>query len=297
MSVLADRVGRKTAARSEDAAGAFTESANARLNRLALGAAYALRPRRIKALPHIWKDLALWALPGERARPGPERVKDAAGGLCGISNDLTPAHLLAQLRRGVYPFCHIGPMKWWCPAERMVVAPDAFHIGKNLRRTIRRTELAVTFDTAFAEVVAACAEPRSGRRHLTWVTPRVMRAMTALHEAGHAHSFEVWSPEGTLVGGGYGVAIGRVFATESQFSRIRDASKIGFAALNHHLAATGFVLNDGKQFAPNLAEQGFALLPRAEFLALLAEHGQGEAPTGRWHAGFDLAEVAGAGRG
>ena len=97
--------------------------------------------------------------------------------------------------------------------------------------------------------------------------------MRRLHDLGFAHSFEVWSADGRLIGGGYGIAIGRVFYTESQFSRESNTSKMGFASLNHHLAKWGFVLNDGKDFTPTIDAMGFRAIPRAEFEAMLREHG------------------------
>ncbi len=215
-----------------------------------------------------------------------------ASGLAGVSNDLSVAAVMDAYRAGLYPFSHVGPMKWWASAERMVVAPQALHLGKNLRRTLRRTDLTVTFDRDFSAVIRACAEPRAGHWQLTWITPRIMRAFTGLHEAGHAHSFEVRSPEGELVGGGYGLVVGRVFFTESQFSRVRDASKIGFASLNHHLAQWGYVLNDGKDATPYLEEIGFRPMARAQFEAVLDSHGDAAARAGPWQAEVPLAVVA-----
>ena len=124
-----------------------------------------------------------------------------------------------------------------------------------------------------------------------------MRLYAGLSDLGHAHSFEVWNANGELVGGGYGLAVGRVFFTESQFSRERDTSKLGFATLNHHLEKWGFAANDGKDETPALAEVGFELMPRAAFEALLAKNAHINAQTGgkpgRWKVEWEPASIAG----
>ena len=111
---------------------------------------------------------------------------------------------------------------------------------------MRQGRYTVTFDQDFEGVIKACAGKREGHYGITWITPRIMRAYAALFDAGYVHSFEVWNAEGKLVGGGYGVALGRVFSTESQFSHEPNTSKIGFSVLNWHLARWGYVLDDGK---------------------------------------------------
>jgi leucyl/phenylalanyl-tRNA--protein transferase len=171
------------------------------------------------------------------------------------------------------------------------------HIAKRLKRDMKKSPYRVTFDTAFDQVIKACAGPRKGRpRGLTWITPQIMRLYAALYDQGHAHSFEVWSADGRLVGGGYGLAVGRIFFTESQFSRESNTSKMGFATLNHHLAKWGFVLNDGKDFTATIDAMGFRAIPRREFEALLKEHAQGSGKpgpqSGRWTVEADLATIA-----
>jgi leucyl/phenylalanyl-tRNA---protein transferase len=168
------------------------------------------------------------------------------------------------------------------------------HMAKRLRRDMRKTDYRVTFDEAFDDVIKACAEPRKGRPlGLTWITPKIMRLYAALHDLGFAHSFEVWSTDGRLVGGGYGIAIGRVFYTESQFSRESNTSKMGFASLNYHLAKWGYVVNDGKDFTPTIDAMGFRAIPRAEFEAILAEHGTSGGRSGTWAVEDDLPTIAG----
>jgi leucyl/phenylalanyl-tRNA--protein transferase len=162
----------------------------------------------------------------------------------------------------------------------MVLFLGEQHIVKRLRRDMRKTDYRVTFDAGFDEVIKGCAEPRKGRPlGLTWITPKIMQLYAALHDLGFAHSFEVWSAEGHLVRGGYGLATGRVFYTESQFSRESNASKMGFVSLNYHLAKWGYILKDGKDFTPTIDAMGFRAIPRAEFEAILAEHGiSGDTP-------------------
>jgi len=129
--------------------------------------------------------------------------------------------LLANYRRGYFPVCHIGAMKWWCPEERAVIDPSRTHVGRNLRRLLRQGKFTITMDQDFAGVIAAHAVPRSSKTPLTWITPRVMRAYYDAHKAGYAHSVEVWDEEGRLVGGLYGLAIGKASRSSPQPSTPR----------------------------------------------------------------------------
>jgi len=218
----------------------------------------------------------------EAGVPDPETAMNQPDGLVGICPNLEMDTLLEGYRTGLYPFSHIGPKKWWAPSSRMVLNLCNFHMEKNLKRLLRKKQFKVTFDQAFEDVMIACAEPRAGRFQLTWITPDMVEAYLALHDAGHAHSVEVWDEEGNLVGGAYGLATGQVFFTESQFSRRSNASKIGFAILNCHLQQWGFVLNDGKASTSHLAQAGFELMPRKQFSALLKRHANGIVAPGHW---------------
>lgn len=259
--------------------------------RWVLGTAWSLKWPRVLGVPGTLSVLAAHMLglgPKAGALPDPERAAPYTKGLVGVCTDLSVATLLDAYGRGLFPFCHIGPVKWWAPPQRMVLRFENFHIEKNLRRRLRNNHFDVTFDQDFRAVMEGCAEPRPGRPHLTWITPRIMDAFAALHAAGHAHSVEVWDKEGNLAGGLYGLAVGGAFFTESQFVRKRDASKVGFATLNCHLQAWGFALNDGKHATPNLAHLGFQLMPRAEFTALLAANSAPCGPSGRWQVDESL---------
>jgi leucyl/phenylalanyl-tRNA--protein transferase len=270
----------------ERRAALFRETPFERLERWTLGTAWALHPKRIGNLPALARLWAKSLTHGHDGLPDPERTLNPAG-LCGMVHDLTVPTLLQAYRDGLFTLAHYGPLKWYSPDERCVLFFDDLHIGKGLRRLMRQGRYTVTFDRDFEAVIKACAGRRCGKWHLTWITPRIMRAYAALFDAGHAHSFEVWNSDGALVGGGYGVAIGNVFFTESQFSHERDTSKFGFASLNRHLATWGFELNDGKWSTATLSDMGFRAIPRAEFRRRLAAATRGPGKPGRWEVEFD----------
>jgi leucyl/phenylalanyl-tRNA--protein transferase len=270
----------------------FREAPHRKLLRWSLGTAYALHPKRVSTLPFlIWHTVADLAR-GGTAVPGPATTRPQPDAFAGVASDVTPERIIAAARRGYFAWCHVGPLKWWTRSQRMVIAPADFHITKDARQLMRRGTYRVTFDLAFNDVIAACAEPRPGRPKLTWITPQIMHLYAALHEKGAAHSFEVWNGKGELVGGGYGLAVGRVFVTESMFSRESSSSKVGFASLNWHLARWGFVLNDAKDWAAPLENAGMKLMPRAEFEQILAAHASGAHPA-PWSVDADTATIAG----
>jgi len=279
-----------------DTSVSFQETLSATLRRWLLGFAYAVMPARISGVPHLIWNMALDIARGGTRIPDQARTSkpDTFGGVC---RDISPASILAAARLGFFPWCHIGPLKWWTREKRMVVFFNEYHIAKTLRRDMRKKGYRVTFDEAFDQVIVACSGRRSYNSHaLTWITPEIMQLYSALHRQGHAHSFEVWSPDGRLVGGGYGVSAGRTFMTESLFSHEPNTSKMGFAVLNYHLAKWGYALNDGKDFSPTLASLGFRLIPRAEHEAILennTEVGSSGGKIGPWQVEDDIATVAG----
>jgi leucyl/phenylalanyl-tRNA--protein transferase len=268
----------------------FHESNRQRVRRWVLGTAYALRPNRIALMPRLaLMSLShLLAPAGTRDELPDHPVYYSARGLVGISDELSVEALLANYKRGYFPVCHMGAMKWWSPEERAVIDPALTHVGKNLRRLLRQKKFRITMDQDFAGVIAACAEPRQGKAPLTWITPRVMRAYYAAYKAGYAHSVEVWDEEGHLVGGLYGLAIGRVFFGESQFSAVEHASKVALVALHRQLAAWGYHLRDGKWMTPHLASFGFRAMKRDEFKALLDWYVEMPGKTGAWSLDPDL---------
>ena len=270
----------------------FAETPAERLERWALGTAWALKPERIHTVPALAKLWASDLVAAGRELPDPLAAPDDHGGLCGIVHDFSVPTLVEAYSRGLYAFAHFGPLKWFCPPERCVLFLDEMHVGKTLRKLLRQQRYRVTFDRDFEGVIKACAGRREGKWHVTWITPRIMRAFADLYDAGYVHSFEVWNPEGALVGGGYGVALGGVFFTESQFSLERDTSKFGFTVLNWHLAQWGFTLNDGKLPTPTILPMGFRNIPRAEFVARLRADVPRIGKPGRWQVETDLATVA-----
>jgi leucyl/phenylalanyl-tRNA--protein transferase len=270
----------------------FREPLFAIAERFALGAAWAMKPQRIGGLPGIARMLARDLLAHDAALPDPETAFLSPPGLAGIVHDLSVPTLVAAYSRGLYPFSHLPPLKWWSPPTRSVLLFDNHHIGRKMRSKLRKAEYSISFDRAFDEVIAACAGRRAGRWHLTWITPHIMRAYADLHDAGYAHSFEVWNKSGELVAGGYGVAIGASFSGESQFSIERDTSKIGMCALNFHLARWGYHFDDGKVLTPTTRDMGFREIARGDYLSRLARAVRARGKSGRWQAEADLPEIA-----
>lgn len=270
----------------------FRETPFATLQRWVLGIAWALRPKRIaNLLPFMRLSIAHLFRPN-RALPDPAALAPEAE-VAGLVTDLSPSVLMEAYARGLFPHGHIRPLRWVCPPSRAVVNPADFHISSRLRSLMRQGHYRVTFDTDIEGVIAGCAAPRRRWLHLTWITPPIMAAYAKLFDEGHVHSFEVWNKDGELAGGGYGVAVGRVFVIESQFYRESNASKIGFAVLAWHLAKWGFVLMDNKWLTTATERAGFKDIPRSEYLAKLPERWEAPVHPGRWHAEADTKTVAG----
>lgn len=270
----------------------FRESFSETMERWMLGLAWSLMPSRIGGVPALLRMSFDEMLAPDYALPDPERAREKPFGLAGIVHELSLPTLLAAYRRGLYPFAHIGPLKWWSPPARSLLFFDELHIAKRLRRQMRQDRYTVTFDRDFEGVIKACAGTRTGRWHVTWITPRIMHAFAEAFDAGYVHSFEVWNEKGELVGGGYGVAIGGAFVTESQFSKEPNTSKIGFTVLNWHLAKWGFAFNDGKLMTPTTRDMGFREIPRTEFLGRLAQAERKPERIGRWQVEADMATIA-----
>jgi leucyl/phenylalanyl-tRNA---protein transferase len=193
---------------------------------------------------------------------------EAAGryDVAGIGADLEPGTVLAAYRQGLFPMHLEGRLAWWSPARRGIVPLDGLRVSRSLRRSCRRFE--VRIDTAFDQVIAACAEVE--RPH-GWITHEIREAYLRLHRLGWAHSVESWTPEGELAGGLYGVSVGGLFAGESMFHLERDASKVALVALVEHLRANGGRLLDVQWVTPHLESLGAVEVPRRRYLALLAE--------------------------
>lgn len=195
---------------------------------------------------------------------------DTPDGLLAAGGDLSETRLLYAYRHGIFPWFDDGqPILWWSPDPRCIIRPDEFHLSRRLSRYLRQSGFEVSFNTAFDEVIAICAEDREGQQG-TWITTEMMDAYSQLHKNGWAHSIEVWS-DGALSGGLYGLAIGKAFFGESMFSRHSNASKAAMLALCQLLEQAGFAVLDCQVESPHLVSLGATLVPRAEFAAMLSE--------------------------
>lgn len=191
-------------------------------------------------------------------------------GLLAAGGDLMPERLLNAYRHGIFPWFSAGdPILWWSPDPRMVLFPAEFKISHSLKKTLHRGEYEVRTDTAFEQVMRACASPRDGQNG-TWMQEDMIAAYVRLHLMGHAHSIETWM-DGELAGGLYGVSIGRMFYGESMFSRKTDASKIALAHLATQLKHWNFGMIDCQMNTAHLASLGAREIPRSEFIARLQE--------------------------
>jgi len=189
-------------------------------------------------------------------------------GLLVAGGDLSPQRILAAYRAGIFPWFMPGePILWWSPSPRMVLYVDEFKVPKSLVKVVRHRRYQITFDTAFEQVMQGCAAPR-GAEAGTWISDEMLVAYTALHEAGFAHSFECWM-DGELVGGLYGMALGKMFYGESMFARRSDASKIAFVHAVQWLRANGFAMVDCQMYTDHLARFGAREIDRDEFVAKL----------------------------
>jgi len=208
-----------------------------------------------------------WLQPDDPFPPVERALEDPPGLLC-AGADLSVSRLLEAYRRGIFPwYSGEQPILWWSPDPRMVLRVEELKVSRSLAKSGRNRGYEVRLDTAFARVLDECAAPRQEAG--TWLGPAMREAYLALHRAGHAHSFETWR-EGELVGGLYGVALGRMFFGESMFSRATDASKVALVALAGTLRARGCPLVDCQVHTPLLESLGGREIPRREFLRALS---------------------------
>jgi len=206
--------------------------------------------------------------------PPVQRASRKYNGLLVAGGDLSVPRLLAAYRHGIFPWFNPDePILWWSPDPRMVLFPQEFKLSRSLRKRLGRGDFQVRADTAFTQVMRECAAPREGAAG-TWISEAMIQAYTALHQVGYAHSIETWrrgeSGEEILVGGLYGVGIGRVFFGESMFMRQTDASKVAFAHLAGWLRQHDYGVIDCQMSTPHLASLGAREIPRSEFTELLA---------------------------
>ena len=201
--------------------------------------------------------------------PPVHRAHADMGGLLALGADLSPSRLLDAYRRGIFPWgTHDGIPLWYAPDPRMVLFPEEFQLHRSLRKTLRSGRFEVRFDTDFSGVITCCAAtPRPGQEG-TWITPEMLAAYCRLHELGWAHSVETYR-NGELVGGLYGLAIGRMFFGESMFSHCTDASKTAFAHLVTYLRMTSFGMIDCQMHTQHLASLGAREISRDRFIGHL----------------------------
>ncbi len=213
--------------------------------------------------------------------PPVEQAERDPDGLLAVGGDLSSTRLLNAYRHGIFPwYSDEQPILWWSPDPRTILIPDALKITKSLAKTLRNREYRFSFDKAFMQVVEGCAMPQPGREE-TWITEEMKLAYNELHRAGHAHSVEIWE-ENRLVGGLYGVAIGRAFFGESMFSLSRDASKIALVHLAQTLRVKGFGVIDCQVYTPHLISMGAREIERRVFIKLLDRYCELPGYPGPW---------------
>ena len=229
--------------------------------------------------------MAVYALSNELFFPPPQLSNP--DGILAIGGDLSPQRLLLAYHMGIFPwYSEWEPIVWWSPDPRCILPVEALKISKSMRQLIRRNVFSLSFDRAFGQVISQCRNvPRKGQRG-TWITLEMEEAYLRLHELGFAHSVEVWQ-EGQLVGGLYGVSVGRCFFGESMFSLVSNASKMAFVFLVQSLAQKGFNWIDCQVYNQHLGSLGARELPREKFLQLLERDVQKETLQGNWGEVFD----------
>lgn len=220
-------------------------------------------------------------LRGDAPFPQVSKALKSPNGLLCAGGDLSVGRLVDAYSHGIFPWFSEGdPILWWSPDPRMVLFPDELKVTRSLRKSLAHGRYETRVDTSFRAVIEACAAPRGGQAG-TWIVPEMVEAYTRLHEHGFAHSVESWR-DGELVGGLYGVALGKVFFGESMFARAPDASKVALVRLVARLRERGFRLIDCQQATSHLASLGAREIPRAAFAHQVQDSIQ-YPPTGsRW---------------
>lgn len=200
--------------------------------------------------------------------PSPHLANDE--GILAIGGDLNPERLLLAYRSGIFPwYSENEPIIWWSPDPRFVLYPEEVKVSKSMRQVLRQNKFQIKYDTAFEEVILQCSLPRKGEEVSgTWITPEMMRAYMELHERGFAHSVEAWQ-DGKLVGGLYGVALGRIFFGESMFTHVSNASKAAFITLVGKLQEHKFELIDSQVYTRHLESLGAVNISREGYLKQL----------------------------
>jgi leucyl/phenylalanyl-tRNA--protein transferase len=217
--------------------------------------------------------------------PPPEHAEP--DGLLAFGGALTVDWLLAAYREGIFPWYDTPPPLWWSPDPRLVLVPGELKVARSLRATLRKGTFETRIDTAFREVMGACASAPRKHESGTWISPDFVRAYGELHDLGYAHSFESWAG-GELLGGLYGVCLGRCFFGESMFARRSDASKVALVALARECLARGIALIDCQITTEHLLSLGAREIPRDEFLGAVRRLVREPAPRGPWRPSLPI---------
>jgi len=221
-----------------------------------------------------------WLLKNDLSFPDPRHTTPE--GIVAVGGDLSVPRLLEAYRQGIFPWYKYGtPIYWWCPDPRFVLYPEKLRVSKSMRPYFNQKKFGLSFDRAFREVMLSCATQERKGQYGTWITPEMLEGYLALHREGYAHSVEVWK-EDQLVGGLYGIALGRVFFGESMFAKVSNASKFGFIALVRQLQQRGFNLIDCQQETPHLRSLGAEKIARSDFLRHLKENEAAPTLRGSW---------------
>ncbi|MCW9030609.1 MAG: leucyl/phenylalanyl-tRNA--protein transferase [Gammaproteobacteria bacterium] len=212
-------------------------------------------------------------------------------GLLAIGGDLTIERLVAAYRNGIFPWYSEGqPILWWSPDPRMVLKPSDIKISRSLAKTIRKHKFQITMDQNFEKVILSCSQPRLEKGSLqteTWILDDMINAYKNMHQSGYAHSVECWQ-DNQLVGGLYGIALGKVFFGESMFSKVSDASKTAFVFLSKQLERWGYKLIDCQVYTSHLECLGATMISREKFIALLNQHARDDTSHEKWLIEPDL---------
>lgn len=234
--------------------------------------------------------MPVYRIPAEHVFPHPSLAEP--GGLLGVGGDLDPRRLLLAYANGIFPWYSEGqPILWFSPDPRFVLFPEELHVGRSLKKRIRRGDYRITLDTAFDRVIAGCKEVQRPGQHGTWITDDMEAAYTELHRLGFAHSAEAWKGD-ELVGGLYGVALGDLYCGESMFARASDASKVAFVWLVRQLEAWGLPLIDCQVHTRHLERFGAREIPRSDYLERIADLVSSGRPPGRWRFDPDFHPLA-----
>ena len=199
----------------------------------------------------------------------PPASETSPEGIIAVGGDLSPERLLLAYQNGIFPwYDHDEPKLWWCPEERMVLFFENLRITKSMRNVLNRKEFQVTFNTAFREVISNCQQSPRKNQEGTWISDEIIEAYCKLHELGHAKSVEVWK-NNELVGGLYGIDLGDVFCGESMFSKVANASKVGFIHLAKQLEMANYKILDCQVYNDHLDSLGCIEIDRDDFLKIL----------------------------